>query len=120
MEKVQENFNTITNILILLVLFFGSLSYADSNGVWQYASDTRGGTFGSDETGFNSNYTFVNPVYFYTNTIATGLSTFNDLNSNTFNTNSLIVNGNLNVSGIVKTNNIQPFTSGSNIVITLN
>jgi len=63
-NNLQQNFNTFSNIFFLFVLFFGGLVYADTNGVWQYASDTRGGTFGSDESGFNSAYTFMSPVLF--------------------------------------------------------
>jgi len=63
-NNFQQNFNTITNFLILLILFFGGLVWSDTNGVWQYANDTRGGVFGNDEQGFTTDFTFINPVFF--------------------------------------------------------
>lgn len=51
-------FNFITNVLLLLVLFIGGFTWADTNGVWTLASDVRAGTFGTDEG--NGNYTFPN------------------------------------------------------------
>jgi len=59
-----ERFNFISNLMILILIFFGSLVWADSNGVWQDAKDVRGGTFGSDEQGNTSSFSFINPVFF--------------------------------------------------------
>ena len=64
MGKFQENFNTITNIIILVFLLFTSLVYADSNGIWHRAEDVRPGFFGSDEANYGDDatyYTFNNP-----------------------------------------------------------
>lgn len=55
------------NIIVLISLFFGTLIWADSNGIWTDASDLRGGTFGSDEVDTTTFYRFINPVYFDTN-----------------------------------------------------
>jgi hypothetical protein len=66
MGTFQQNFNTITNILILTILILGSLSWADSNGVWIFAKDIQPGTFGSDELGYGDPsyyYTFNNPIH---------------------------------------------------------
>ena len=48
---MQQNFNTISNIFILLILLTGSIVWADSNGVWTRAQDVRAGVFGADEGG---------------------------------------------------------------------
>jgi hypothetical protein len=63
-KNFKENFNFYSNILLLTVLFFGGFIWADSNGVWTFAKDIRGGTFGSDEQADTNNFTFINPVYF--------------------------------------------------------
>ncbi|MCA9496789.1 MAG: hypothetical protein KC589_07620, partial [Nanoarchaeota archaeon] len=45
---------------ILLILVFGGIIWADSNGVWVFAEDIRPGIFGGDEG--NGNYTFNSVV----------------------------------------------------------
>lgn len=62
-DKFKLNFNFVSNIFILVILFFGGFIWADSNGIWTDAKDIRGGTFGSDEQPDTTNYTFINPVY---------------------------------------------------------
>ncbi|MCA9497279.1 MAG: collagen-like protein, partial [Nanoarchaeota archaeon] len=64
MGNFIEKFNFFTNIFILLILVFGGIIWADSNGVWNRAEDIRGGIFGGDEQLNTVNYTFINPVYF--------------------------------------------------------
>ena len=115
--QLKTNFNFITNILILLILFFGGLVWSDTNGVWQYANDTRGGVFGNDEQGFTTDFTFINPVFFgqplksltnpsYFITIE-GRTQLNDLSTNKISTTEI-------TTGLIKS---QP---GGNIVIQLN
>jgi hypothetical protein len=58
-----KNLSLFFNGFIVATLFFGVL-WADSNGVWTFAKDIRGGTFGSDEQANTNNFTFINPVYF--------------------------------------------------------
>ncbi len=53
-------FNTIISSLLLLVLFFGGLIYADTNGIWHRAEDVIAGTFGADENG--GDYIFPNDI----------------------------------------------------------
>ncbi len=74
-------FNTIISSLLLLVLFFGGLIYADTNGIWHEAGDVRPGNFGEDEDGYGSDsiyYIFNNPMkctkdsYFDSNVIIGG------------------------------------------------
>ena len=57
-EKIMIKFNFITNILILLLIIFGAISYADTNGVFIQAKDIVPGTFGADEN--SGNFTFPN------------------------------------------------------------
>lgn len=59
-EKFISRFNFITNILILLILLFGGVIWADSNGIWHRAEDIVEGTFGGDEN--NSMYIFPNDM----------------------------------------------------------
>lgn len=56
-------FNFITNILIVSALLFGGLVWADSNGIWFFAKDIRGGVFGADEN--NQDFSFIGEVVFY-------------------------------------------------------
>lgn len=42
-------FNTITNILIILLLVTGGFVWADTNGIWLRSEDVRPGVFGGDE-----------------------------------------------------------------------
>lgn len=53
------------NFLFVVCMLMFSV-YADTNGIWVYSSDIKGGIFGSDEVGF-TNYTFINDVYFNAN-----------------------------------------------------
>ncbi|MCA9459085.1 MAG: hypothetical protein KC550_00890 [Nanoarchaeota archaeon] len=64
MRNLKENFNFISNIVLLSILFFGGVIWADTNGIWNKPEDILGGTFGMDEQIPNMNYTFINPVYF--------------------------------------------------------
>lgn len=57
-EKFKINFNFITNIIILGVMIFGGVVWADSNGVWHRAEDVVAGVFGQNEGG--GDYTFPN------------------------------------------------------------
>ncbi len=102
--KFQQNFNTISNLLILSILLFGGVIWADSNGVWQRAEDIRAGIFGGDEGGgeftFNTTLNLNNSVYYYGN----------ELNSTFVNSNGDTIYGNLNVTGNVTMNNQQVAT----------
>ena len=48
-NNFKQNFNFITNILILCLFAVGVVSYADSNGIFIKAEDIIPGTFGSDQ-----------------------------------------------------------------------
>ena len=65
-RNFKENFNFITNILILLLLIFGAISYADTNGIFIQARDVVPGTFGEDEGSgdftFPSNLNVLNEI----------------------------------------------------------
>ena len=65
-RNFKENFNFITNILILLLLIFGAISYADTNGIFIQARDVVPGTFGEDEGAgdftFPSNLNVLNEI----------------------------------------------------------
>ncbi len=64
LNNFKINFNFYTNIMLLTLILFGGLVWADSNGIWNEASDLRGGIIGSDEQDVTSNFTFINPIYF--------------------------------------------------------
>ena len=100
MGNFKENFNFYSNIFILLIFFFGGIIWADTNGVWIFAKDIRGGIFGADEQVSNMNFTFINPVYFGEKILSleqpltyflniSGRSQLNDLATNKISTNSL-------------------------------
>ena len=65
-EKIMIRFNFVTNILILLLLTFGAISYADTNGIFIQARDVVPGTFGEDEGSgdftFPSNLNVLNEI----------------------------------------------------------
>ena len=65
-EKIMIRFNFVTNILILLLLIFGVISYADTNGIFIQARDVVPGTFGEDEGSgdftFPSNLNVLNEI----------------------------------------------------------
>ncbi len=63
MNKFKK-FNFTINIILILILFFGNLIFADSNGVWHESEDIKGGVFGSDEQDITSFYSFINRVSF--------------------------------------------------------
>lgn len=48
-DKFISRFNFITNIVILFILIFGGIVWADTNGIWTRAEDIVAGTFGGDE-----------------------------------------------------------------------
>ena len=48
-DKFKLNFNFLFNIFLIVMLFLGSIVWADSNGVWHRVEDIQGGIFGSDE-----------------------------------------------------------------------
>lgn len=83
-NSFKENFNFISNIIILVLLFFGGFIYADTNGVWNRAEDVLGGTFGADEQIANMNYTFINPVYFKDKVFGTTLNISSDIYASNF------------------------------------
>lgn len=83
--RFKQNLSFTLNILFLFLLVFGSIVWADTNGVWHDTKDIRGGIFGSDEQDVTTVYSFINQVLF---------------NS------SVIVNSNLNVTGNISANKI--------------
>jgi len=89
-----ERFNFISNLMILTLFFFGSLVWADSNGIWHDAKDVRGGTFGSDEQDNTSSFSFINPVFFSGVLTANNNAIFNGiLTAN----NNAVFNGNVGI-----------------------
>lgn len=69
-NNFQQKFNTITNILILSILIFGSIAWADTNGVWNRAEDVKAGVFAQDENG--GDFTFPNNLYINENLCING------------------------------------------------
>ena len=63
-HNIQQNFNTITNLFIITILLFGGLVWADTNGIWHYATDIRSGIFGADEDGVGGGFSFISDVTF--------------------------------------------------------
>ena len=63
-KAFKENFNFITNILILTILLFGGFVWADTNGIWHYAKDIRSGIFGFDKDGIDGGFSFISDVTF--------------------------------------------------------
>jgi len=51
-------YNTITNTLMIFILIFGGVVWADDNCIWHRAEVVVSGTFGSDQG--NGNFTFPN------------------------------------------------------------
>ena len=62
-----KKFFLFVGVLIFSIFSLLQFVNADTNGVWNYATDLRGGIFGNDEQPI-TNYTFVNKVYFNDNT----------------------------------------------------
>ena len=75
-EKIIIRFNFITNILILLLLIFGAISYADSNGIFIQAKDVVPGTFGEDEG--SGDFTFPSNLTINSNLIVKGKIIYED------------------------------------------
>ncbi len=92
-------FNTITNLIILSILLFGGVIWADSNGVWQRAEDIRAGIFGGDEGGgdftFNTTVHLNDSVYYHGD----------ELNNLYVNANGDTIYGDLNVTGNITMHN---------------
>lgn len=110
-EKFMLYYSFVINTLVLFVLVFGGIIFADSNGVWHRAEDVQGGVFGSDENVIN--YTFNNEVYFNSNLRSgiyyidiDGTTALNDLRSEKITANSGEISGNLDVDGVVRGSNI--------------
>ena len=105
-EKFMLYYSFIINTLVLFVLVFGGIIFAESNGVWHRAEDVQGGVFGSDENVIN--YTFNNDVYF-NSYLRNGIyyidideiTALNDLRTEKITSNSGEINGDLNVAGNV-------------------
>jgi len=63
MGKFKENFNFISNIILLIIIFLGGIVWADTNGIWHNAEDIKGGIFGYDEQDSVSiGFRFINPL----------------------------------------------------------
>ena len=92
----MENKNILLYSILFISLLFFSITYADSNGVWHYASDIRGGVFGSDEQDVTGGFSFVNLVSFndFVN-INQGLNISGNVNLK----DNLNVNGNITQNG---------------------
>lgn len=65
-EKIISRFNLISNLFLLFMIIFGTLIWADTNGVWHETKDIRGGVFGSDEQDVSAvfGFSFINKVIF--------------------------------------------------------
>lgn len=61
-NRFMTRFNFGFNIFLVVFLFFATLVYSDSNGIWINSGDVRGGIFGNDEQDVTSFFAFVNPV----------------------------------------------------------
>ncbi len=48
-QNFKTNFNFITNIIILVMILFTTVSWAESNGIWVRAEDVVPGIFAQDE-----------------------------------------------------------------------
>ena len=96
---------------LYLLLFTINFIYADSNGVWHYASDIKGGIFGEDEIVLN--YTFKNPVIF-----DSGLSTNSIIVSNKVGIGVLNPSVELEVNGKIKMLNSTKDSDSNQIVVT--
>ncbi len=98
-------FNTITNVLLILILFLGGFVWADSNGVWHRAEDVQGGIFGNDEqdTSASIGFRFLNQVIFDTDVYYKGIELdaryVNENQSNSI-TSNMIVDGTISVNDI--------------------
>lgn len=72
-ESFKTLFNFYFNIFLIVSIFFMTLVWADSNGIWHNSGDIRGGTFGSDEQDATVNYTFINPLSLQSNVTYLGI-----------------------------------------------
>ena len=86
-KNFKENFNFITNILILLLLIFGVISYADTNGIFIQARDVVPGTFGEDEG--SGDFTFPS-----------NLNVLNEINTKILNVTNLSVSNSFKYEGV--------------------
>lgn len=93
-----------------LVFLFSFSVYADSNGIWHFANDIRGGIFGSDELGETTNYTFIHPVYFNVNVYYKNIlleDMFVEENQVDSVSSAMIIDGTI-ISADLNLNNVQP------------
>ena len=86
-KNFKENFNFITNILILLLLIFGAISYADTNGIFIQAKDVVPGTFGEDEG--SGDFTFPS-----------NLNVLNEINTKILNATNLSISNSFKYGGV--------------------
>ncbi len=105
-DNFKTNFNFGTNIFLLLVLVFGSIAWADTNGVWTSAEDIRAGIFGGDEGG--GDFVFNTTVHLNDSTYYQG----EELNNLFVNADGDTINGDLNVIGNLLMNS-QPVATQS-------
>lgn len=71
-KDFKINFNFYFNLIVLFILFFIGLVWADSNGIWYVAEDVRGGVVGSDEQANTTYFGFINPVFINSNLTVNG------------------------------------------------
>lgn len=98
-SNFKENFNFITNILLFFILVFGTIVYADTNGVWHKAEDVQGGIFGLDEQDVSAvlGFRFINKVIFSSDVY---LNTSNCNKISTDNTGKMICNNTVDSIGL--------------------
>ena len=101
----QITFNTISNIFILSILFFGGVAWADTNGVWHWPEDVRPGVFGTDEGGGN---------WSFPQSLGINMDTHENLNEN------LYVNGSAYFRSYISSNSIFNFLNSGFVVANQN
>lgn len=79
--------NVILGLVLSVLVLFGGVAFADSNGVWIKAEDVRAGTFAADEN--NGDFVFPDNVEINDDFLVNGISTFNS---------NVVINSYLNVS----------------------
>jgi hypothetical protein len=94
-------------ILAAFFILFLGFTFADTDGVWHYAKDIRGGIFGADEQDTTQDFTFINDVNLNSTTYYYGV----ELNASFVNTNEdNSITSNMIVDGSITSADIAPGT----------
>ncbi|MCA9459406.1 MAG: hypothetical protein KC550_02545, partial [Nanoarchaeota archaeon] len=75
MVKFRKSLGFIAGILMFVVLVFVSITWADSNGVWNRAEDMRPGIIGGDEN--SGDFTFNSSLFVLNGNVAIGTNVSN-------------------------------------------